>query len=249
MNRFIAFARIGLLGFAAAAIPLSTGCGLDVNVGESTGTGGHTGAGGSCSNVAVGTGSGVGGGPDTTVSTTVGAGGKPGTSGTTSTTSVGAGGGPTGVHCGGLTPSPTPPCAADEYCYYGPQNCGSYDNQGICKKRPDGACPPVFDLTCGCDGQTYDNECEALEAGTDVNVNGCTPPVGQFACGAHFCMYKAEYCVRTISDVLEEPPTFSCQPVPAGCALPNCACLSGVACGDTCQDTGVGQQVTCYVGG
>ncbi len=244
MNRFIAFARIGLLGFAAASIPLSTGCGLDVNVGGSTGTGGHTGAGGSCSNVAVG--SGVGGAPDTSAASTVGSGGAPDTS------AASTGTGPAPVFCGGNTPFPTPPCAADEYCDYGPNNCGSFDNQGICTKRPVGACPPVFELTCGCDGQTHTSLCDTFKAGTDVNLyGGCMPPVGQFACGAEFCDQKTDVCVKTQSDVLDEAPTFACAPIPAGCGgIPTCACISTIQCGSTCENTSDGgHRVTCYEGG
>ncbi len=197
MNRFIAFARIGLLGFAAASLSLSTGCGLDVNVGGSTGAGG-TGSSGNCSTAAVG---GVGGSPDPT--------------GAVSSTSVGAGGSPAVVYCGGNTPFPTPPCAADEYCDYGPDNCGSWDNQGICRKRPDGACPPVFDITCGCDGKAYGSACEAEKAGADVNLyGGCTPPVGQFACGAHFCDQKTEVCIKTTFDFDMSPPSFAPPSLP-----------------------------------
>lgn len=250
MNRFVAFARIGLLGFAAAAIPLSTGCGLDVEVGGSTGTGSHTGSGGGCSNVAVGVGgAGVGGGPSM-VAVGVGAGGSPGVGGSSTSGSVGSGPGP--VYCGGNTPFPTPPCAADEYCDYGPDNCGSWDNQGICTKRPVGACPPVFIPTCGCDGQIHGSSCDANADGTDVNVNGCMPPVGQFPCGATFCDSKTQYCIRTQSDVLDETPTFVCKYIPATCGgTASCACLSGEPCGDVCKDisNGGGHEVTCYEGG
>lgn len=242
MNRFIAFARVGFLGFAAAAIPLSTGCGLDVAVGGSTGTGGHNGSGGSCATVTVG----VGAGGDASTSTTVGAGGQPGTGGSST------GSGPTPVFCGGNSPVPTPPCAADEYCDYGPDNCGSWDNPGVCRKSVSGACPPVYDPTCGCNGQTYGSACETRKGGTDVNLyGGCTAPAGWFSCGAHFCNQQNDVCVKTVSDILEEPPTFLCVPIPAGCGgIPTCACISTIQCGDTCEDTSDGgHRVTCSVGG
>ncbi|MEO5725805.1 MAG: hypothetical protein ABI134_21250 [Byssovorax sp.] len=228
MNRFVALARTGLLGFAAASIVISTGCGMDVGVGGTTGTGGHdSGAGGDCS------GSG---------STTAGSGGQPGT--TTSNSSTGTGSTP--VKCGGNTPFPMPACAADEYCDYSINNCGAFDNQGVCTKRPE-ACDKSLYPTCGCDGQIHGNECDAAAAGTDVNTNGCTPPPGQFSCGAHFCQSNTEYCERILSDVGGFPDDFTCKPLPAMCAPTlSCACLSGVACGDTCAPTNDGGlKVTC----
>lgn len=227
MNRFVALARTGFLGFAAASLLVSTGCGMDIGVGGTTGTGGHDGTGGDCS------GSG---------STTVGVGGSPGT-----TSSTGTGGTP--VKCGGFTEFPTPPCAADEFCKYEAQNCGAFDNQGTCTKRPE-ACDKSLFPTCGCDGQIHGNECDANAVGTDVNNNGCTPPPGQFSCGAHFCQSNLEYCEREVSDVGGFPDVFTCKPVPAGCgAAPSCACLSGVVCGSACAPTDKGGlKVTCFGG-
>lgn len=231
MNRFVALARTGLLGFATSAIVIATGCGIDVGVGGSTGTGGGPdGSGGSCS------------GPGSTV--TVGAGGQPG-----STSSVSTGTGSNPVKCGGLTPFPQPPCAADEYCDYSINNCGAFDNQGVCTKRPE-ACDKNLYPTCGCDGQIHSNECDAAMAGTDVNTNGCMPPPGQFSCGAHFCLLQTEYCEHEQSDVVGIPDTFTCKPLPAGCgATPSCACLSGVACGGDCAEGNNGGQIVTCKGG
>ena len=237
MNRFVALARTGLLGFAAASLLVSTGCGMDIGVGGTTGTGGHD--------------SGSGGDSSGSGSTTVGVGGSPSTTSTTSSTgstsSTSTGGTP--VKCGGNAPVPTPPCAADEFCKYDAQNCGAFDNQGTCTKRPE-ACDKNLYPTCGCDGQIHGNECAANASGTDVNNNGCTPPPGQFSCGAHFCQSNTAYCEREVSDVGGFPDVFTCKPVPVGCgAAPSCACLSGVACGSTCSPTDKGGlKVTCFGG-
>lgn len=229
MNHFVALARAGLLGFAAASIVISTGCGIDVGVGGTTGAGGHdSGSGGSCS------------GPGAT--TTAGSGGQPGTTGSTGT-------GSTPVVCGGNTPFPIPPCAADEFCKYEKQNCGAYDNQGICTKRPE-ACDKNLYPTCGCDGQIHGNECDANAAGTDVNNNGCMPPPGQFSCGAHFCDSATSYCEHEISDVAGFPDGYICKPLPAGCGVtPTCACLSGVVCGSMCEESSNGDLTVICPGG
>jgi hypothetical protein len=210
------------LSLAAASISLSTGCGVDVSVGGTTGTGGNdSGSGGASSSAVTGTGG--------------------ATSSATSSTGTGS-----GAVCGGFAGAV---CADNEYCDFPDNRCGATDGQGICKPRPE-ACDLNFIATCGCDGQVHGNECAANSAGQDVsNMGSCQAPVGQFACGSHFCFQKTEYCTKFGSDVGSEPDTFSCKPVPAGCgATPTCACLSGVACGNICEATNGGLQVTCLGG-
>ncbi len=62
------------------------------------------------------------------------------------------------------------PCSQYEYCEFGPYNvCGSA-GPGVCQPRP-----PMCGYgtqVCGCDGQTYNSECEANMAGTDVASQG-----------------------------------------------------------------------------
>jgi hypothetical protein len=45
---------------------------------------------------------------------------------------------------------------------------------GECKPRPQ-ACPEYYSPTCGCDGKTYGNECEAHAAGVSVKHKGACP--------------------------------------------------------------------------
>ena len=67
-------------------------------------------------------------------------------------------------------------CDADEYCEFPEgQMCDFADGSGICKPRPE-ACFGLFDPVCGCDGQTYGNECEAKAAGTDIVSDGACAP-------------------------------------------------------------------------
>jgi hypothetical protein len=220
MNRLIALAHTGLLGLIVASVSLSTGCGTDIQVGGSTGTGGNTS--GSSTGVTTGTG---GESSTTTGEPTTGTGGS--ISGT-----GGAGGGTT---CGGFAGSP---CASDEYCDYPHKNCGADDSTGTCKKRPT-ACDNNLILTCGCDGQNHGNPCEANAAGYDISTLGsCQAPMGQFRCGAQYCIQATTYCARQISDVVGEPDSFGCNPLPGGCgATPTCACLSGEPCGNQCVAT------------
>lgn len=230
MNSLSAFVRTGLLGLAIASIPLSTGCGMDVGVSGSTGTGGHDdGAGGGCSGGVTGA-----GGATTSTATA--------TTSTSSTSSAGTGG--EGAFCGGIAGIQ---CAADEYCDFPANNCGNADDSGTCKPRPM-ACDAVYFPTCGCDGQIYGNDCTANTAGHDVAPAGfCTPPVGMFACGQHFCNQKTQYCEKVLSDVSNWPDDYFCLELPGACLVaPSCSCIAAAPCGNTCAATSDGGlMVTC----
>jgi hypothetical protein len=227
MNSFSSLVRAGLFSLAAAAIPFSTGCGMDVGVSGSTGTGGHaTGAGGGCSNGV--TSGGTGGVAPS------GAGGAE--------MSTGVGGSP--AACGGFAGIQ---CAADEFCDFPDNSCGSADASGYCQKRPM-ACDASYTPTCGCDGQIYGSACTANGAGHDVAPAGtCPAPVGMFACGEHFCDSKTQYCQLQLSDVANVPNDYTCMQLPAGCgASPSCPCLVNEPCSNACtMQNGGGLQLSC----
>ena len=81
----------------------------------------------------------------------------------------GGGGGAVGDTCGGLG---GPTCGANLFCNYtAEENCGATDAPGHCAAKP-AACPRIVMPVCGCDGKTYNNGCEALQASVAVKSTG-----------------------------------------------------------------------------
>lgn len=67
-------------------------------------------------------------------------------------------------------------CNDGQYCNWKASDiCGAADAAGVCAYRPD-VCYQIVKPVCGCDGQTYGNDCLAAQAGTSVSAQGkCAP--------------------------------------------------------------------------
>jgi hypothetical protein len=155
--------------------------------------------------------------------------------------------GGSGILCGGFGGAVCPP---DEFCDFARNTCGTSDESGTCRTRPNG-CPDLFAPTCGCDGTIHSNACDANAVGVDISdVGGCVTDPGQFSCGHAVCDETSQYCQHTPSDVGGEPDSFQCNLLPAGCEpTPDCACLADEPCGSMCGgDAQSGLELTCLGG-
>ncbi len=153
-----------------------------------------------------------------------------------------------GKVCGGFTAGE---CGPGEFCDFPLEAvCGAADQSGTCAPIPD-ACPEYYSPVCGCDGQTYGNECEANASGTSIVHAGACDPQGQFCggiagtqCGeGYFCNMDFECSIEDAGGV--------CEPLPQGCPdiwAPVCSC-DGVtyssACDAHAQGAAVAFEGTC----
>jgi hypothetical protein len=75
---------------------------------------------------------------------------------------------PKGQSCGGIAPLT---CGPDQFCQYPAGKCKGADLKGICVKVPPG-CPKNLRPVCGCDGQTYNNDCLRQMAKVQLDHTG-----------------------------------------------------------------------------
>ena len=156
-----------------------------------------------------------------------------------------------GLVCGG-TAGDT--CMEDQFCKREEGECDE-DAEGLCTDIPT-VCPAIFDLVCGCDGETYVNECMADAAGVTVAYLGeCDGGSGE-ACGGTTGVTcdEGQYC-ETAEGECDEDAEGTCAAIPTECPLtldPVCGC-DGMTYDNDCYAAAAGVNVAsmgeCEAGG
>jgi hypothetical protein len=139
---------------------------------------------------------------------------------------------------------PGPPCMQDDDCaphefcqWAAPPACGRDHAEGNCLAFDEQkVCPALAYIVCGCDGETYTNQCFSDNSGVAVDYGGPCRPAGIYmACStADDCPGMDKACV--------DDPRDSCVPggntaCPGVCVDASYVCSEALACASATTTT------------
>jgi hypothetical protein len=132
--------------------------------------------------------------------------------------------GPCPLPEGGGTCASNSDCGSGAYCKKSPCSAA----MGTCEGEPSFLACSGTSPACGCDHQTYDNDCQAASYGVSVDFEGQCPPLPSGPCTSQSDCGDPTYAPL----VFCEPttcgnPSGTCTPVPGACPdiyMPVCGC-------------------------